>query len=264
MGDGEDAVTAPPRFVRLRREPDVLRLTLARPPLNILTVDMMAEINDVLAEAAAHRTLKALVIDGDGTAFSAGVAVEDHVGDRVKPMLDAFHRMFRTLHGLDCLTVAGVHGAALGGGAELATFCDVVIASDDATFGQPEIKVGVFPPIAALHYPRRIGAPRTLALLLSGDVLPAAEALRLGLVDGVVPRDRLAETVQAQVDRVRGRSAAVLRLTKRAVREALGREFEPALQALEALYRDELMTTADAAEGLRAFVERRRPVWTDR
>jgi cyclohexa-1,5-dienecarbonyl-CoA hydratase len=252
------------RHVRFRQEHDAARLTLARPPLNILTIDMMGEINEVLAALAGQRTLKTLVIDGEGKAFSAGVAVEDHVGDRLKPMLDAFHQIFRALHDLDCLTIAAVHGAALGGGAELATFCDVVIASEDATFGQPEIKVGVFPPIAALHYPRRIGAPRTLALLLSGDVVPAAEALRLGLADRVVPRAELAAVVDAQVERFRAQSAVVLRLAKRAVRETLGVDFEPALQTLEDLYRYELMATEDAEEGLRAFVQKRPPVWKDR
>jgi cyclohexa-1,5-dienecarbonyl-CoA hydratase len=160
--------------------------------------------------------------------------------------------------------VAGVRGAALGGGAELATFCDVVIASEDATIGQPEVKVGVFPPVAALHYPRRIGVARTLALLMSGEVLSAGEAQRLGLVDRVVPRDALADAVDAQVARFHAQSAPVLRLTKRAVLESLGLPFEQALSGLEDLYHYELMTTADAEEGLRAFVEKRKPIWRDR
>jgi cyclohexa-1,5-dienecarbonyl-CoA hydratase len=243
---------------------DVARLTLARPPLNIMTVAMMGELNEALDRVAANPVLKALVIAGDGKAFSAGVAVEDHLGDRVATMLEAFHGIFRRLRALDCMTVAAVHGATLGGGAELATFCDVVIASDDATIGQPEIKVGVFPPVAALHYPRRVGEARALALLVAGDVLPAAEALRIGLVDRVVPRAELTAAVDAQVERYRAQSAAVLRLTKRAVREGAGVPFEQALANLEELYRFELMQTEDAAEGLRAFVEKRRPVWRDR
>jgi cyclohexa-1,5-dienecarbonyl-CoA hydratase len=161
------------------------------------------------------------------------------------------------------VTIAAVGGAALGGGAELATFCDVVVAGEQATFGQPEIKVGVFPPVAALHYPRRIGVARTLGLLLSGDVLSAAEALRIGLVDRVVPTDRLAEAVEAQVARFRAHSAAVLQLTKRLVLEAQGLDFDVALPMLEDAYRYELMTLVDAEEGLRAFAEKRLPVWRD-
>jgi cyclohexa-1,5-dienecarbonyl-CoA hydratase len=251
-------------WIQVRQEYDVVRLTLARPPLNILTIDMMREINGVLDSLKAQSTLKVLVLEGAGKAFSAGVAIEDHVADRVKPMLEAFHQIFRTLRGLDCVTLAAVQGAALGGGAELATFCDVVIASEDATLGQPEIKVGVFPPIAALHYPRRVGEARALSLLLSGDVIGAAEAQRIGLVDRVVPRAALAETVDALVAKFRGQSAPVLRLTKRAVRDSAGQDFELALAALEDLYRYDLMATADAGEGLRAFVEKRKPVWQDR
>ncbi|OGK99668.1 MAG: hypothetical protein A3E31_16995 [Candidatus Rokubacteria bacterium RIFCSPHIGHO2_12_FULL_73_22] len=251
-------------LIRYVEQYDVARLTLARPPLNIMTIDMMHEVNEALERAAASPALRALVVDGEGKAFSAGVAVEDHVGDRVKPMLDTFHGIFRRLRALECATLAVVHGAALGGGAELATFCDVVIASEAATFGQPEVKVGVFPPIAALHYPRRIGTSQTLRLLLSGVVIGAAEAGRIGLADVVVPGERLAETVDAEIERLRAQSAVVLRLTKRAVQEALGAPFDEALATLETIYHYELMTTEDAAEGLRAFMEKRKPVWKDR
>jgi cyclohexa-1,5-dienecarbonyl-CoA hydratase len=252
------------QWVRYAVDYDVARLTLVRPPLNILTTEMMNEIGTALADAAERSSLKVLVLEGAGKAFSAGVAVEDHLGGRAAAMLDAFHEIFRRLRRLRCATVAAVHGATLGGGAELATFCDVVVAADDTTLGQPEIKVGVFPPIAALHYPQRIGAARTLALLLSGEVLDAAEAHRIGLVDRVVPAAQLAEAVDRQVARFRAQSAVVLQLAKRAVLESLGVPFEEALPALEDLYRYELMTTADAGEGLQAFVDKRKPVWRDR
>jgi cyclohexa-1,5-dienecarbonyl-CoA hydratase len=252
------------RFIRYLADYDVVRLVLARPPLNVLTIEMMREMAAALDEAAARPGLKALVLSGEGKAFSTGVAVEEHVGERAKEMLETFHDLFRRLHALECVTLAAVRGAALGGGAELATFCDVVLAADDATFGQPEITLGVFPPIAALHYPRRIGVGRTLGLLLSGEVIGAAEAERIGLVDRVVPADRLADAVESRLARFRAQSAPVLRLTKRAVREAAGVPFTVALPSLEDLYHYELMATEDAAEGLRAFLERRKPVWKDR
>jgi cyclohexa-1,5-dienecarbonyl-CoA hydratase len=257
------AVTAL-EHVRYTVDYDVARLTLARPPLNIMTTVMMQEIATALADAEQRPSLKVLVLEGAGKAFSAGVAVEDHIGGRAQAMLEAFHAIFHRLRRLRCATVAAVQGAALGGGAELAAFCDVVVAADSATLGQPEIKVGVFPPIAAIHYPRRIGAARTLALLLSGEALDAAEALRIGLVDRVVPAAQLADAVEACVARFRAQSAVVLQLTKRAVLESLGVPFEEALPALEDLYRYELMTTTDAGEGLQAFVEKRKPVWRDR
>jgi cyclohexa-1,5-dienecarbonyl-CoA hydratase len=171
------------------------------------------------------------------------LAIEEHLGTGVKEMLEGFHDLFHRLRALECVKLAAVHGA---------------------TLGQPEIKVGVFPPIAALHYPRRIGLGRTLSLLLSGEVIGAAEAERIGLVDKVVPADRLADAVESQLAHFRAQSAAVLRLTRRAVIEASGMPFDAGLAALEDLYRYELMATEDAAEGLRAFLEKRKPVWRDR
>ncbi len=250
------------RFIRSRVvEEGVAHITLARPPLNILTIEMIEELNRALEEVARRSDLRVLVLAAEGKAFSAGVAVEDHLGDRVKPMLEVFHQIFRQLHHLDVPTVAAVQGPALGGGAELATFCDVVIASEAATLGQPEITVGVFPPIAAWHYPNRVGQARALQLLLSGAVLPARDAERIGLVDRVVSPERLEEAVAEAARGFTDKSAVVLRLTKRALREARGLGFEEALAVLEELYHDELMRTEDAEEGLRAFVEKRPPVW---
>jgi cyclohexa-1,5-dienecarbonyl-CoA hydratase len=252
------------RFLGLVDEGSVARLTLARPPLNVLTIEMMEELGDALAWAAGQPLLKVLVLAGEGEAFSSGVDIEEHRGEGAKPMLEAFHGIFRALRGLDCVTVAAVQGPALGGGAELAAFCDLVVASEAATFGQPEIGVGLFPPIAIAHYPRRVGPHRALQLVLSGQVIGAAEALRIGLVDRVVAPTRLAETVQAEVERFASQSSAILRLTKRALRATLGLPFDEALAELEAVYQYELMVTEDAREGLRAFAEKRKPVWHDR
>ncbi len=252
------------KLIRYREQYDVARLTLARPPLNIMTIEMMAEINQALQRAAMNPSLKVLVLEAEGRAFSAGVAVEDHLGDRVTLMLETFHQIFRGLRALEGISIAAVQGAALGGGAELATFCDLVVASETATLGQPEVKVGVFPPIAALHYPKRVGVAQALRLICSGETIGAGEALRLGLVDRVVPADKLGEAVDADVERFRAQSAVVLRLTKRAVCDSVGVAFDEALTTLEELYHNELMTTEDAAEGLRAFVEKRKPVWKDR
>ena len=251
-------------LVRVVEDVDVVRITLARPPLNILNLEMLESLRAALESAALRPALKAVVLAAEGKAFCAGVAVEDHLGDRAKLMLEAFHMVFHALRALECPTVAAVQGAALGGGAELATFCDLVVAEETATFGQPEIKVGVFPPIAVLHYPLRIGPARALRLILTGEVIGAAEAERIGLVDRVVPAGQLAEAMEAEVGRFRALSAVVLRLTKRAVHEARRLPFEEGLGVLEDLYHHDLMTTADAEEGLRAFMEKRKPVWRDR
>jgi len=251
-------------LIRCESGGDVARITLTRPPLNILTIPMMEAMNAALDGIGRKHPLKALVLAAEGKAFSAGVSVEDHLGERVRPMLEAFHRIFRRLNALDCPTVAMVQGPALGGGAELATFCDLVIASEAATFGQPEIKVGVFPPIAAVHYPTRIGQARTLQLLCSGEILSAREAERIGLVDRVVPPAELGTAVDRALAAFTDKSAAILHLAKRAVHRAREGDFERTLAELEKLYLSELMQTEDAAEGLCAFVEKRPPVWKDR
>ena len=251
------------RFIRCELTRGVARIVLARPPLNIMTIAMMEEIGAALESVARLPGLKAVLFTAEGKAFSAGVDIEDHQDDRVTPMLEAFHRIFRLLHDLDTVAVAAVNGAALGGGAELATFCDLVVASETATLGQPEIKVGVFAPIAVLHYPLRVGPHRALQLLLSGRIVGASEALAIGLVDRVVPADKLDESVEAELDRFTAHSAAVLHLTKRALRERLGLSFHPGLSRLEDLYRYELMAIEDAHEGLRAFAEKRKPVWSN-
>lgn len=252
-------------LVRMVEDVDVVRITLARPPLNVLNLEMLGDLVSALELATQRPALKAVILAADGEAFCAGLAVEEHLGDRAKPMWESFVAVFHALRALECPTVAAVRGAALGGGAELATSCDVVIAEHGATLGQPEIRAGVFAPIALLHYPLRVGPARALRLLLTGEVLDAAEAHRIGLVDRVVPPGTLAEVLDAEVGRFRELSAVVLRLTKRAAREIVGLpSFEEGLAVLEELHHHNLMTTADAEEGLRAFAEGRKPVWRDR
>ncbi len=238
----------------------VARLTLKRPPLNILDLPMIGELNRALTEVATEAALRVLVIAAEGKAFCAGVSVEDHLPPKARPMIAAFHEVFRRLRALPCSTVSALQGAALGGGCELACFADLVIASETATLGVPEIKLGVFPPIAAVHFPDRIGWARTLQLITTGDSLSAAEAHRLGLVDRVVPAGELAAAVEEAAGKFRERSAAAIRLTRRAAMVAAG-DFEARLTEVENLFLDELMDTEDAIEGLRAFMEKRSPSW---
>src|SRR5688572_20028715 len=151
-----------PRSVRVEDDGIVARLVLARPPLNVIDLGMAREMTAALLALRGRDGLRAVVIAAEGRAFSAGVSIEDHLPGRVEAMLPAFHDVFRALRTLEVATVAAVHGAALGGGCELAGFCDFVIATEDATFGLPEIKLASFPPVAAVHFPTRIGRARTL------------------------------------------------------------------------------------------------------
>jgi cyclohexa-1,5-dienecarbonyl-CoA hydratase len=250
-------------FLTVESDGAVARITLRRAPLNILHLPMIEELNRAIEGLEDESALRALVLAAEGKAFSAGVAVADHMPDKVRATIGAFHGVFRRLARLGCPTVAAVQGAALGGGCELACFADWVIAGEAATLGLPEIKLGSFPPLAAVHFPRRIGPARTLQMILSGEVMSSRNAEAIGLVDRVVAGDALSASVEALVASLREKSAAVLRLARQATVAAAG-SFENALAQVETIFLDRLMTTEDAVEGLAAFLEKRAPVWTHR
>lgn len=252
--------------ITFEKQNGVARLTLNKPPLNVLDIAMMREINAAMGGLDSDPSVKVLVIEAvEGSkAFSAGVDVADHTADKVEEMIEVFHDIFRRLDQLELPTVAVVGGAALGGGCELVLFCDMVIASEKATFGQPEIQVGVFPPLAVAALPGIIGPKKTLEMVLIGDRIRAAEAERLGLVNKVVPPEELQAVADEFVGKLAKLSGAVLRLTKRAVRVGSAGDFADGLVAVEELYLGPLMETEDAHEGLAAFIEKRSPVWKDR
>jgi cyclohexa-1,5-dienecarbonyl-CoA hydratase len=239
----------------------VARITLNQPPLNIIDIPMMREMHRALTRIRQAAEVKVLVFDHQGKAFSAGVSIQDHTPDKVGEMLATFHGLFRFLNTLELPSVALVDGMALGGGCELAVFCDLVLASDRATFGQPEIKVGVFPPVAAAFFPRLVGRNRALELLLTGDVISADEAKAIGLVNKVYPSESFKEKSDEFILKLTSMSGSVLKLTKRAVDSALYSSVIEGISAAEQLYLGELMRTADAQEGLNAFMEKRKPVW---
>jgi cyclohexa-1,5-dienecarbonyl-CoA hydratase len=237
-------------------------ITLDRPPLNVLDIEAIEALTGMLASLENRRDLKAIVFRSAlPRAFSAGVDVADHTRDRVGRMLEAFHGIFRRLDALPQATVAAVDGACLGGACELAAFCDIVLATPRSVFGQPEIDVGCFPPVAAVLLPRL--APRAAAeMILTGAPIGAAEALRVGLISRVV------DDVEAETRRVvrllSARSGAVLGLARRALREGGTGSFAEALARVEGIYRDGLVPTDDIEEGVRAFLEKRPPRWKDR
>lgn len=239
-------------------------LTLNRPPLNILNIAMLQELNAILGGLNASTELKLLVIKATGKSFSAGVDVGEHTKDKVTEMIKTFHRMFLLLDDLEIPTLAVVQGPALGGGCELATFCDLVIASEEAKFGQPEIKVGVFPPVAIAYFPTVVPGKRGLELLLTGEPVTAPEALALGLVNRVYPQAMLEAEVKKFIEKIKSLSAVVLRLTKRNWKEARKTNFQQTLKKAEKVYLGDLMSTLDANEGLSAFLEKRAPVWKNR
>lgn len=254
------------QHIKFNIDDRVARITFARPPVNIFNIAMMQEINDALNQCAQQQELVAVVFDAaaDCRAFSAGVAVEEHVEETIFQMLDSFHAIFRNLEQIARPTIAVVDGAALGGGCELVAACDIAIASERARFGQPEIKLGVFPPVAAVLLPLIIGDKRARELILTGELIEAKEAARLGLVNYVLPANELEQKTSELLTNFRNLSAATLELTKRAIDLGRGRSLDSALKELENMYLFELMKTHDANEGIKAFIEKRKPQWHDR
>ncbi|MFZ7112778.1 MAG: enoyl-CoA hydratase/isomerase family protein [Desulfatiglandales bacterium] len=237
------------------------RITLNRPPVNVLNIAMMNEINEVLESWQGKKDLKVVLFDAKGKCFSAGVDVGEHMGDLAPKMIGAFHGMFRLMNKLGVPTVASVYSSCLGGGCELAIFCDLVIAEKGAKFGQPEIQVGVYPPIAAQIMPRIIGRKHAMDLILSGRIISADEAMGMGLVNKVVTKEELGSATDEFIKPYLGLSAEVIRKTKKAIMVGLMDDLEPSLQAIEKIYLEELMPSHDAMEGLKAFLEKRKPVW---
>ena len=241
----------------------VATLTLNRAPLNVLNIEMMEEINAYLEGLMKEKSLKLLVIQAAGKAFSAGVDVGEHLGDLVYKMIEVFHKIFRLMDALKVPSIAVVNGSALGGGCELALYCDMVIATERAKFGQPEIQVGVFPPIAALILPRIIGRKKAMELILAGDTISAQEALGLGLINKVVPEASLAQEVEAFIGKFTRLSGVILKLTKEAALAGLNDDLDQGLRTIEKIYLEKVMKTHDAMEGLNAFLDKRKPIWKD-
>ncbi|OAT85281.1 enoyl-CoA hydratase/isomerase family protein [Desulfotomaculum copahuensis] len=247
-------------FIKLKSGGGIVSIVLNRPPLNVLTIAMMEEMITALQQAGQEPG--ALVtLEAEGKAFSAGVDVADHTPEKVRQMIDVFDRLFLAMAGLEKPLAAVVDGAALGGGYELVLGCDLVVASERSKFGQPEIAVGVFPPIACYMLPRLLSWPRAMELLLSGQTFGAARALELGLVNRVLPAGDFAVGVRDFLQQFLAQSPVVLALTKKAARAGLGKDFAAALKEIDNIYLRELMATEDAVEGLSAFMEKRRPVW---
>src|SRR6266404_3646790 len=219
------------QYIRLRIDERVARITFARPPLNVFDIAMMREIAEALNECLPQRDLAAIVFDAapETRAFSAGVAVEEHVPETVFQMLDSFHSVFRLLAQISRPVVAVVDGPALGGGCELVAACDIVIASERARFGQPEIKLGVFPPVAVILLPRIIGEKKARELILTGDTIDAVEALRLGLVNQVVPSEELQNRTESILDKLRDLSGVAVGMARAALDLGTRSSFESAL-----------------------------------
>jgi cyclohexa-1,5-dienecarbonyl-CoA hydratase len=252
------------KHIHLDTAQGVARITLNRPPANVLSVEMMQELATAIESLEYQREVKLVTLFGSGKYFSAGFELGDHLGDRAYMMLESFRRIFEAIAKVDKPTLAVVAGPALGAGSILAAACDMALAAQSAKLGHPEIRGGVFNTVAAALLPRLVGRKRAFEILMMGTSLAAADAERLGLITRAVPDDRLEAEVAAVVQRFQEASAPVVQLTRRAITGGLDLPYDDAVRHAEDVYLNQLLNTQDVEEGLRAVAEKRKPAWKDR
>ena len=236
-----------------------------RPPLNVLNIPLLRELDAALTACAADTVADVIVIEGAGQrAFSAGVDIRDHTRESVPEMLDVVHGVIRKLFAVPQVTIALVRGVCLGGGCELASSCDFLVASEESSFATPEIQVGCYPPVALARFSSLIGYHRAAEMILTGRTFRAQEALTIGLINRVLPGDQLEAGLESLLEELLDRSGAVLRIALKGLRELSLKGFTDALKRSEDLYCNELLNTHDVEEGIRAFLEKRKPQWMHR
>lgn len=239
------------------------RVTLGGSKGNILDGLLMDSLGEVFREAREAPHLKAIVLEGAGDHFSFGASVQEHLPEHVRSMTSRFHRLLCSVVNSRVVVLTAVRGQCLGGALELATLSHRIFANANAKFGQPEISLGVFAPAASVLLPQRISRAHAEDLCLTGRLIDAPEALTLGLVNEVVEGDPVDAALEWARTHLATKSASTLRLAVQAMRGGLAAALDTELSSVERLYLDELMQSADAVEGLRAFLEKRRPQWRD-
>ena len=250
--------------VQLAVTPPVARVRLHNLPLNVIDLPMMLELQQALAEIEGRLDISIILFVGDTRAFSAGVDVKAHVPEQVQDMLASFHAVIRAIVASRKITIAAVQGACLGGGAELAAVCDMVYTARDATWGFPEIKLGCYPPVAAVALPALVGQKRATELILTGRQISGDEAVAIGLANRSAHADELAAVVDETVSQLQAMSPAALALAKKSIYAWDAIHFDKGLARAERIYLEELIATEDAREGIAAFLEKRSPKWTGR
>ncbi|MHA2609428.1 MAG: enoyl-CoA hydratase/isomerase family protein [bacterium JZ-2024 1] len=248
------------KTLRLEEKEGILYVFLNRPPVNILNKEMMEEIRKVLKN---EQDRKVIAFAGEGKLFSAGADVKEHLPEYVEEMLDSFLKLFLDLLNFPGVTAALVHNGAYGGGCELALSADIVLAEKKAKFSQPEIRLAVFPPVAVALYPLFFPGKSCVPFILSGKELTGEELFRMGVVNHCYDSEEFWSQAHQELRQYLNLSGAALKITKKALRESLYPDFVQRLERFHRLYLEELMKTEDAVEGLRAFLEKRVPVWKE-
>jgi len=244
--------------------PPLARISLNKPPLNVIDIPTIEELAAVLAEIDTRRDISVILLSGEGKAFSVGVDVAAHTPDKVEEMLQKFHAVIRALVATKKVTIAAVRGHCLGGGAELAMVCDMVFTADGAQWGFPEINLGCYPPVACTALAALIGQKRAAELILTGRTITGTEAAEIGLATRAVEEGQLSAAVEECVQKLVNLSPAALGAAKKALYAWDSIHFDKGLARSEKVYLEELMKTFDACEGIAAFLEKRSPKWEGR
>ncbi len=239
----------------------VTRVRLLNPPLNVIDLQMAQQLRQALSEIELRPDISVVIFEGDARAFSAGVDIKAHLPEQIREMLTSFHDVIRAVVASRKISIAAVRGACLGGGAELAAVCDLVYSARDATWGFPEIKLGCYPPVAAVALPALIGQKRAEELILTGRQISGDEAVAIGLANRAARAEELESLLQETLTQLCQMSPVALAHAKKAVYAWDAIHFDKGLARAERIYLDELMTTEDAREGITAFIEKRPPKW---
>jgi cyclohexa-1,5-dienecarbonyl-CoA hydratase len=248
------------QFIKVAVQEGIASLRLNRPPFNVLHIPMLQQLADALAQLSKDVSVRVLVLQAEGKLFSAGVDVADHTPEKVGEMIPLFDRVCQQLADFPVPTITAIHGHALGGGCELVICCDLAVMADSAKIGQPEIQLAAIAPIAALRLPMLVGYRAAADMLFNGRSLTAATAHQIGLVNQVISAAEVEVCVQEQAEKLAGLSRVALTRAKQALSIGYG-SWSAMMPEMERLYLDDLMQTADAHEGLAAFMEKRQPVW---
>jgi cyclohexa-1,5-dienecarbonyl-CoA hydratase len=242
----------------------VARITLHHPPLNVIGFQMMDELSGVLAllEQSAH--VSAVILSGGERGFSAGVDVAIHTPDKIPAMLQKFHAVINAVARCPKITIAEVHGACVGGGAELAMVCDMVFTTERAKWGFPEITLGCYPPVACAALAALVGQKRAADLIFTGRTFSGEEAAQWGLASEAHPEGELTEALQSALDHLLKLSPASLSVAKKAFYAWDSVHLDKGLARAEKIYLEDLMKTEDAREGIQAWLEKRKPEWKGR
>jgi enoyl-CoA hydratase/carnithine racemase len=252
------------KFIQFDTSTFAAKITLNNAPYNVLTVPMMVELAEAIESLNGRANVKCIMLESSQKAFSYGISVEDSRPEKVFQTLDAFNRVFQAIAEIGKPLLVIVNGPAIGAGSELVAFGDLVIATPNARFAQPEVKMGVFPPFAAIMLPQLIGPKKTYELILTGNPLTAEEALHFGFVNKVVPEAELPKTVEEVLARIGQFSGPVLEMTKRVIASSIGLPLSEAMKKSQDIYLNQLYALEDVQEGLRAVVEKRQPVWKNK